>query len=145
MAKNEWVPKGHEDLHTQANQTATYLAVSTNLTRMGLSGASSWISTEFTSKLTPMNTAYTAWQNPATRTPELIANLNNAEAVFVPAYRKLYTGFLRENPLVTDAASPITFTFTGEQRGQCFYFALRWKNTRGDKGPWSEIGSAVIP
>jgi hypothetical protein len=37
MAKNEWVPKGHEDLHTQANQTATYLAVSTNLTRTGLS------------------------------------------------------------------------------------------------------------
>jgi hypothetical protein len=41
-----WIARNHEDLHTQANRTAAYLAISTNLTRMGLSGASSWISTE---------------------------------------------------------------------------------------------------
>jgi hypothetical protein len=28
-ANSDWIPKGHEDLYTQANQTATYLAVST--------------------------------------------------------------------------------------------------------------------
>jgi hypothetical protein len=224
-----WIARNHEDLHKQANQTATYLAVSTNVTRMGLTGASSWISTEFTPKLNNMNTAFNAWLNEATRTSVIIANLSDAEKAFVPAYRKLYTGFLRDNPLVTDAdllnmglpkhssgerhpapvpttvpeyelrlpapavieliyysttsegkrhskpegvhgvevrsailseppagwdaltessfdtASPITFTFAGEQRGQRFYFALRWENTRGDKGPWSEINSAVIP
>jgi hypothetical protein len=230
MATNsDWIPKGHEDLHRQANQTATCLAVGANITRLGLSGAQTWISTEFTSKLNTLNTAFTAWQNPATRTSVLVATLKEAEDAFVPSYRKLYNGFLRDNPLVADAdllamglpkrstggrrpapvpttvpeyeirlpspavievlyfsttgegnrrgkpegvhgvevrssvlaeppagwnvltdssfdtASPIKFTFTGEQRGQRFYFALRWENTRGEKGPWSEIGSAVIP
>jgi hypothetical protein len=31
------------------------------------------------------------------------------------------------------------------QRGKTVYFALRWENTRGEKGPWSEIMSAIIP
>ncbi|MDR1724067.1 MAG: hypothetical protein LBR84_09055, partial [Tannerella sp.] len=82
-ANSDWIPKGHEALHTQANQTAAYLAIAANVTRMGLTGASTWISTEFTSKLTPLNTAFTAWQNPATRTPVLVANLKAAEEAFV--------------------------------------------------------------
>jgi hypothetical protein len=44
-----------------------------------------------------------------------------------------------------DTRTPVQFSFPGEQRGHTFYFALRWENTRGDKGPWSEIYSAIIP
>jgi hypothetical protein len=41
--------------------------------------------------------------------------------------------------------SPALFEFEDEQRGKTVYFALRWENTRGEKGPWSEIVSAIIP
>jgi hypothetical protein len=41
--------------------------------------------------------------------------------------------------------SPCTLEFTGDQRGKTVYFCLRWENTRGEKGPWSEIVSAIVP
>jgi hypothetical protein len=44
-----------------------------------------------------------------------------------------------------DTATPLRFTFEGEQRGKRLYFAIRWENTRGLKGPWSDIRDAIIP
>jgi hypothetical protein len=44
-----------------------------------------------------------------------------------------------------DTASPYTIEFAGEDRGRTVYFALRWENTRGEKGPWGEIISAIVP
>jgi hypothetical protein len=44
-----------------------------------------------------------------------------------------------------DTNSPFTLTFENDQRGKTVYFALRWENTRGEKGPWSTIQSAIIP
>jgi hypothetical protein len=44
-----------------------------------------------------------------------------------------------------DTHTPFTLDFDESQRGKRVYFALRWENTRGQKGPWSEIVSAVIP
>ena len=44
-----------------------------------------------------------------------------------------------------DTNSPFTLSFEHDQRGKTLYFALRWENTRGEKGPWSEILSAIIP
>jgi hypothetical protein len=44
-----------------------------------------------------------------------------------------------------DTNSPFTLQFENDQRGKTVYFALRWENTRGKKGPWSEIQSAIIP
>jgi hypothetical protein len=44
-----------------------------------------------------------------------------------------------------DTHTPYTFVFDGKDRGKFFYIALRWENTRGEKGPWSEIVGAVIP
>ncbi|MDR1372304.1 MAG: hypothetical protein LBJ17_04150 [Dysgonamonadaceae bacterium] len=44
-----------------------------------------------------------------------------------------------------DTNSPFTLSFEHDQRGKTVYFALRWENTRGEKGPWSEIASAIIP
>jgi hypothetical protein len=41
--------------------------------------------------------------------------------------------------------SPLRLTFNGHDRGKAFYFALRWENTRGEKGPWSEIQSTIVP
>jgi hypothetical protein len=44
-----------------------------------------------------------------------------------------------------DTASPYTIEFSGEDRGRMVYIALRWENTRGEKGPWSEIINAIVP
>jgi hypothetical protein len=44
-----------------------------------------------------------------------------------------------------DTNSPFTLVFENDQRGKTVYFALRWENTRGKKGPRSKIAGAVIP
>jgi hypothetical protein len=44
-----------------------------------------------------------------------------------------------------DTQSPLRLTFEGDDRGKTLYFALRWENTRGEKGPWSEIQNTIIP
>ena len=46
---------------------------------------------------------------------------------------------------VLDTASPYTLRFTENQRGSRVYFALAWQNTKGEVGPWSEIGMAIVP
>jgi hypothetical protein len=44
-----------------------------------------------------------------------------------------------------DTHSPLVLDFDECDRGKRVYFAFRWENTRGEKGPWSEIIFAVIP
>jgi hypothetical protein len=40
---------------------------------------------------------------------------------------------------------PFTLEFTEHERGKTVWFCLRWESTTGEKGPWSEIVSAIIP
>ncbi|MDR0754310.1 MAG: hypothetical protein LBF04_02865, partial [Prevotellaceae bacterium] len=44
-----------------------------------------------------------------------------------------------------DTNSPLTLEFNDRQRGKVLYFALRWENTRGEKGPFGPILNAIIP
>jgi hypothetical protein len=44
-----------------------------------------------------------------------------------------------------DTHSPFTLEFKENERGKTVWFCLRWENTRGEKGPWSEFVSAIIP
>jgi hypothetical protein len=41
--------------------------------------------------------------------------------------------------------TPLKLTFTGFERGKTLYFAARWENTRGEKGPWNEIKAVIVP
>jgi hypothetical protein len=41
--------------------------------------------------------------------------------------------------------SPFTLEFHGAERGKTVYFALRWENTRGEKGPFGPVQSAIVP
>jgi hypothetical protein len=41
--------------------------------------------------------------------------------------------------------TPGRISFTGKQRGKKLSLAGRWENTRGVKGPWSEIITIIIP
>jgi hypothetical protein len=44
-----------------------------------------------------------------------------------------------------DTRTPFSLEFEGDQRGKTVYLALRWENTRGQKGHWSPIKNAIIP
>jgi hypothetical protein len=46
--------------------------------------------------------------------------------------------------LALDTATPYVATFKGEDAGKTAYYRLRWVNTRGEKGPWSQLYSATI-
>jgi hypothetical protein len=39
----------------------------------------------------------------------------------------------------------LTIKVSGKLRGKDLYIAFRWENTRGEKGPWSEIMHVIIP
>jgi hypothetical protein len=41
--------------------------------------------------------------------------------------------------------TPLRLAFNGSDRGKTVYFALRWENTRGVKGPWTAIMNAIVP
>jgi hypothetical protein len=41
--------------------------------------------------------------------------------------------------------TPLRLSFEGRDRGKWLYFAARWENTRGVKGPWTEIQSFIVP
>jgi hypothetical protein len=44
-----------------------------------------------------------------------------------------------------DTRSPIRLSFENDQRRKALYFAARWENNRGEKGPWCEIRETSIP
>ena len=44
-----------------------------------------------------------------------------------------------------DTHTPLVIEFEEEDRGKTFWYAVRWENTTGQKGPWSDIRSALIP
>ena len=47
--------------------------------------------------------------------------------------------------LATDTATPYLVEYDVAQGGQTVYYWLRWVNTRGEHGPWSEVVAATIP
>jgi hypothetical protein len=227
----DWLPKNHDALYDQANQTRNFLLNPPNRDRMGFAPTTpqgEWLDTEFEPKYQTYDRAFSDWKNPAERTPVRVSLLEAAEKTFKAAFRKLYTGFLKNSPLVGDddlkemglpkrhsggntpapvattypdfavdsstirrlgvdfydhgqkkskakpdgqhgaeicwairdtppaalsdltnssfdTHTPLVLEFDEPQRGQTVYFCLRWENTRGIKGPWGEIQSAVIP
>jgi len=46
--------------------------------------------------------------------------------------------------LATDTKTPYTHEFEGEDAGKMVYYWLRWENTRGETGPWSEPIQATV-
>jgi hypothetical protein len=47
--------------------------------------------------------------------------------------------------LAIETRMPYRADFDPEDVGKVVYFALRWINTRGQAGPWSQIYNAVVP
>jgi hypothetical protein len=46
--------------------------------------------------------------------------------------------------LVTSTASPYIHHFAGEHVGENVHYWLRWENTRGEVGPWSDVVMATV-
>lgn len=46
--------------------------------------------------------------------------------------------------IVLDTHTPYLTEYDAEVAGQLAYYALRWVNARGERGPWSQIVSATI-
>lgn len=46
--------------------------------------------------------------------------------------------------MATDTASPYIHQFNGDNAGKNVYYWLRWENTRGELGPWSDVVMATI-
>ena len=44
-----------------------------------------------------------------------------------------------------DTRTPHTLEFTDQERGKTVWIRLRWENTRGEKGEWSDMVNAIIP
>ncbi len=44
-----------------------------------------------------------------------------------------------------DSATPYLMLHNAADAGKTAYYALRWENTRGETGPWSDAASATIP
>jgi hypothetical protein len=98
-----WLPRNHERLYNQGKATAGYLTP-TVLERIGISGNQlAWYNSVFVIKHNTFNTAFENWLNIAERTRTKIAALKTAESDFNVAYTDLYMGYLKRNPLVTDA------------------------------------------
>jgi hypothetical protein len=43
-----------------------------------------------------------------------------------------------------DTSTPYMVQFGGEDAGKTAYYMLRWVNTKGEQGPWSQTASATI-
>jgi len=46
--------------------------------------------------------------------------------------------------LATNTSSPYMVLFEGKDAGKVVYYWLRWVNTRGERGPWSNMLSAMV-
>ena len=46
--------------------------------------------------------------------------------------------------LATQTATPHVAVFDGEHIGKMAHYMLRWVNTRGERGPWSNVISAMV-
>jgi hypothetical protein len=103
--KLDWVKKNHLEFNQQFSQTIDYLLVPENLTRMGFKTGSdqeTWVKQTLLPQVTRYTSAFNAWKNEALRSPKATRDLNKEEAALKELYRELYTGFLKNSPLVTN-------------------------------------------
>jgi hypothetical protein len=67
-----------------------------------------------------------------------------AKVQAVDTYIREVRGYLHEHPELSGQEYE-TAGFIQEERGKTVYVAMCWQNEKGQKGPWSEIESAIVP
>jgi hypothetical protein len=102
--ESNWLSSNYEALKDQATQTVNHIQA--NKVRLGFANNTAqgnWFADVFDVSYTRFLTAFDAWKNPATRTKVIAVALENAQKEFIPVYRQLYKGFLKDTPFVTNA------------------------------------------
>jgi hypothetical protein len=101
MLSQDWIRKSYEGLEEQAMNTLKYIQLPSNMERMGLTGAATWINTVFDPHVKMYSYAIAVWKDISLRTPLVIKNVQREKAKLIPVYREMYSGFICKNPLVT--------------------------------------------
>jgi hypothetical protein len=104
--KNDWIPSGYEALTDLGERVYNYIGKEPQRTRMGFATGTAqgdWFDNVFVPALGVLRAAYDAWELPQTRTRLNVAAMRQAIKDFVPVFRRLYTGFLKNSPLATNA------------------------------------------
>jgi hypothetical protein len=70
-------------------------------------------------------------------------NSNDRNSNISPTELSAPSGDLTRSVLAT--RTPHILEFTEEERGKTVYVAICWQNEKGEKGPWSEMESAIVP
>jgi hypothetical protein len=102
-SNKDWLPFNHNLLWEQASTTKNYLFKEAVRKRLGFAPGTpqgDWLDRVFAPAFEHFAEAYKRWDNPTTRTRGATAALYEAEREFKPAYRHLYVGFLKNNPMV---------------------------------------------
>ena len=68
--------------------------------------------------------------------------IHGAEIKWLVADEKPTVGQLTNSTF--DTRTPYTLVFDDEQRGKTVWICARWENTRGEKGPWGDMESAIV-
>jgi hypothetical protein len=101
MSRNrDWLSRNRKELYVQGMLTVCYLE-----DRMGIFGiegaAAEWVNSQFRPKWNIFTENFLDCENSLKRTPVRVAALKISETEFKIVYRKLYNGFLKNNPHVT--------------------------------------------
>jgi hypothetical protein len=149
MSKQSSIPVKDADFNVAQGIIVTM--ANNNRNQWGLDGQ--WMDSDLLSK----KTAWAAYENPATRNPTITSAKNEKRTAYEKSLRILVKN-LQSNTRVTDdnlramgivvpstTHTPFTLEFDENERGKTIYFCLCGENTRGEKGPWSEIQNAIIP
>ncbi|MDR0765703.1 MAG: hypothetical protein LBF09_02025, partial [Odoribacteraceae bacterium] len=101
----DWVKTKRLEFNQQIEQSVKYLLAPGNMERMGFGKGSAqekWITDVFMPLDESYVEAFDAWANESTRTPLATFDVQQEERKVKAAYRQLYKGFLKDNPLVTN-------------------------------------------
>ncbi|MDR1279698.1 MAG: hypothetical protein LBK99_02600 [Opitutaceae bacterium] len=157
MHTTDYIPRPQAVFNNWQETLVAYLLA--NLGRFGLT-------TDMLDALMALQAAWRdAWaaaSNPDTRTKATVQAKNEALAAYKAGIRQFVNEHLAykmrwvislTQPTSLDqithsefsTRSAIVLDFDENQRGQRIWLIARWENTRGQKGPWTDILSAIIP
>jgi hypothetical protein len=102
--QHDWVPHSRHPLYKKVAVT-TVPYINGHLTPLGMAKGTTlgdWYANTFlTEAFNPYDAAYVEWSNPKTRTSLTVEQMNGAEKVFIPVYRRLFR-LMTGNLLATD-------------------------------------------
>ena len=105
-ADKDWLKQNHHERYAQVTKTKTYIMQPANKVRMGFGSETPQgqiFDSVFIPVYNPYSTAYSKWKDEDTRTKADTHTFIAAEKALTKSFRKLYTGYIKDNELVNEA------------------------------------------